>query len=225
MTPAAQHAMKSWEPRRALSLSQARTRTNLVKILRAAFTVGAAASAGVLLGYVVSHSINQATFNAPQPAAGVTMLNPRFTGRDGAGVPYAIVADTARRRLGVTEIIDLRRPVMEDANGGVVRSRDGVFDRSTQTLELVGDVQLADAGGYLFVSERATMFVEDNRVEGATPLIGTGPIGELRADTYEVLDGGDRVILRGNVWTRIVSEDEFGDLSEERGPPPPEKAQ
>ena len=208
MTLSQTHSLAGWEPRRAVSLSQARARTSLVRILRAGFTIGAAIAAGVLIGFVVAHSVNQIGFNAPAPAVGVTMLNPRFTGRDSTGVPYVIVADTARRRVGIEEIIDLRRPVIEDADGGVVRAREGVFDRSTQTLDLVGSVQLADAGGYVFSSDRARMFVETNRVEGATPLIGSGPIGELRADTYEVLNNGDLVVLRGNVWTRITTADD-----------------
>jgi hypothetical protein len=31
-----------------------------------------------------------------------------------------------------------------------------------------------------------------------------GPIGEARADSYEVVDDGNRIVLKGNVWTKFV---------------------
>ena len=29
-------------------------------------------------------------------------------------------------------------------------------------------------------------------------------IGEVRADSYEVLDDGDRIVLKGKVWTKFM---------------------
>ena len=36
-------------------------------------------------------------------------------------------------------------------------------------------------------------------MQGLEPLNGNGPLGDVRADSYEIEDEGDRVIFRGNV--------------------------
>ena len=106
------------------------------------------------------------------------------------------------------QAVDLESPVLEDSMGTVVSAADGVYDRAARTLLLNGDVELLDASGYRFTSESATMYVQDNRIEGDTPLTGGGPLGEVRADTYKLENGGQKVILIGNVWTRIIPQDE-----------------
>ena len=196
-----------WEPRRVITLGQARRHSGLVVVLRLAFTIGAAVSAGSLFGPLISHAI--ASFNqvAPPPAAGVTMINPRFNGRDANDQPFVITAATAKQRRGEKQVVDLDSPVLEDGLGTVVSAASGVYNRPDQALELTGDVELLDVNGYKFSTEAATMHVQENRIEGGAPLKGSGPLGEVRADSYEVVDNGNRIILRGNVWTRIVPEE------------------
>ena len=202
---AAHHSMDMWGPRRATSLKEARARTALVHIIRLLFTIGAMLSAGVLIGYLINHSINGgADAQKSVGTVAATMLNPRFEGRDAQDQPYTLTADTARRRRENISLVDLVNPHLEDAASSTVQAREGVWNDKTKVLDLVGDVVMTDAAGYTFTAERTRMFVEENRVEGQTPLNGIGPIGEVRADSYEVLDGGDRLLLKGNVWTRFV---------------------
>jgi lipopolysaccharide export system protein LptC len=206
---AGERAMDMWEPRRMASLAQARRRTDMVMLLRMVFASGAVIAAGTLVGFVAAHG-----FGALGPSysaasgVGVTMLNPRFDGRDANGAPYVIVADTARRRREDVNLIDLVNPRLSGDTETEVVARQGLFNREAQVLDLVGDVVMSDASGYVFTTASARMLVQENRIEGATPLEGSGPLGEVRGDTYEVLDGGSRIILRGNVWSRIVPEDE-----------------
>jgi lipopolysaccharide export system protein LptC len=205
MTLAAHHSMDMWGPRRATSLKEARARTALVHIIRLLFTIGAMLSAGVLIGYLINHSLNGGT--ETQKSVGTvaaTMLNPRFEGRDAHDQPYTLTADTARRRRENISLVDLVNPHLEDAASTAVQAREGVWNDKTKVLDLVGDVVMTDAAGYTFTADRTRMYVEENRVEGQTPLNGVGPIGEVRADSYEVLDNGDRLLLKGNVWTRFV---------------------
>ncbi len=60
-------------------------------------------------------------------------------------------------------------------------------------------VQVRDREGYEFASSAARIFVQEGRVQGIEPLSGNGPLGDVRADSYEIEDEGDRVIFRGNV--------------------------
>ena len=115
-----------------------------------------------------------------------------------------LTAETARRRRENVGMIDLVNPRLEDATSTAVQAREGVWDDNLKVLDLVGDVVMTDAAGYTFTADRTRMFVEESRVEGQTPLYGVGPFGEVRADLYEVLDDGDRIVLTGKVWTKFV---------------------
>tara|TARA_Y100000052_G_scaffold791_1_gene667 strand:+ start:7683 stop:8222 length:540 start_codon:yes stop_codon:yes gene_type:complete len=168
------------------------------------FTSAAAISAGVLIGslaYSVISGGNSAT--AVQSAQVVTMKNPRFTGRNATGQPYVITADEAQRNGANPSLIELKNPALDDGLNGTVRAPRGMFDQDAQYLELFEEVVLTDASGNRFETTHARMYVRENRIVGLQPLDGVGPLGKIRADSYEIQDGGDVVIFRGNVWTEI----------------------
>jgi lipopolysaccharide export system protein LptC len=196
--------MDLWGPRRATSLKDARRRTGFVQIIRFIFVVGAAVSAGFLLGPVVRSAFTTVRPATMLPSMTVTILNPRFEGRDANGKPYVLTADSARRNRENASLVDLVNPRLEDETSTSVEAKEGVFDRTAQVLDLVGDVVMTDAAGYTFSTDRSRMFMKENRVVSDTGLTGFGPIGEVRADAYEVLDGGERIILTGNVWSKFV---------------------
>ena len=204
------HSMDLWGPRRATSLKEARRRTALVHILRLIFTIGAVLSAGILVGTVINSSLVPAPVTGPTSGLSVTVLAPRFEGFDSSDRPYSLTAETARRRREDVSLIDLVSPRLEDAASSVVQAREGVWNAETEILDLVGDVVMTDAAGYTFTSQRTRMYVKYNRVEGQTPLNGVGPIGEIRADEYEVLEDGNRIILKGNVWTKFTPKRKRG---------------
>ena len=201
-------SMDLWRPRRAVSLRGARFHTGLIHILRLLFTVAAMVSAGFLIGPVIDHSLHSTRPVSNPGVSSVTMLGPRFTGRDANDKPFVITADTARRRPEQPSLIDLTNPRMEDEAASNVVAKTGVYDETREVLDFAGDVVMTDATGYVFNSETARMFVRENRVEGQTRLTGTGPMGELKADTYKVLENGKRIVLTGNVWTKIIVDDQ-----------------
>ena len=196
-----------WVPSRRLSLRQARSRSDLVRLLRMLFVSGATISAGVLIGSlaasVISGTDHRVDFSSTQI---VTMQNPRFTGRDADGKPYVITADTAQRNGANASLIELANPALDDGLNGTVFAPSGMFDQDAQILELFEEVVMTDAGGNRFVTSHARMFVQENRIVGLQPLEGDGPIGKIRADSYEIRDGGELVIFTGNVWTEIQPE-------------------
>ncbi|MBI1359299.1 MAG: hypothetical protein GC155_03345 [Alphaproteobacteria bacterium] len=204
MIHAAHHSMDLWGPRRATSLKEARRRTALVHIIRLLFTCAAVVSAGFLLGPVIEKAFAPGSRPITGPTLNVTMLNPRFEGADANGRPFVITADTARRRRENVSMIDLVNPQMQDEASTNVKAREGVYDRDAQVLDLVGDVVMTDVAGYTFTADKTRMYIRENRVEGKTPLHGFGPLGEVTADSYEVADDGDRIVLTGHVWSKII---------------------
>lgn len=205
MTPAAHHSMDIWGPRHATSLRDARRRTALVYIIRLLFTVGAVLAAGLLIGPAIQHTISAANpkFSSAVPD---TMIGARFADVDSNGKPYVVTADTARQRPDKRDLVDLVNPRLEDAASSSVQAKTGVYDREAQTLDLAGDVVMSDAGGYRFTADATRMYLKDNRVEGKTQLYGVGPIGEVKADSYEVLHNGATIVLRGNIWTKFSAK-------------------
>lgn len=208
MSPAAlSHAtMDLWGPRRATSLKEARQRTALVHILRLLFTIGAVLSAGWLVGTVIESSFRERHAEPGAAGLSVTVHGPRFEGFDDNDRPYSLTALTAQRQRDNVALIDLVNPHLKDAASSTVQARQGVWNAELEVLDLEGDVVMTDAGGYTFTSQKARMFVKENRVEGQEPLTGFGPIGEVRADAYEVYDNGERIVLKGNVWTKFTAK-------------------
>ncbi len=205
--------MDLWEPRRVTTLTQARFRSSLVGLLRMLFMAGIAISAGWLIGPVIVHGFTSGNVQHADPVSGVTMINPRFSGRDDNGNTYILTAGTAKRRLDELEVVDLQLPVLEDGIGGMVEAKTGVYDRGNQMLTLEGDVHLVDASGNELLSQHALVYIAENRIVGETPLKGWGDFGEFRADKYEIIDGGKEILLTGNVWTRLQDENSTNNSS------------
>ena len=193
-----------WAPTRQMTLEQARKRSAFVKQLRILFMACAAISIGLLAGHVLQSAMQSSgstiTIEADEV---VTMVNPRFSGRDSAGSAYVITADRARQREMLQGAVDLIKPVMMDAMGSVVRAPTGMYNREAGILELYDDVVIVDPAGYTFTTASARIYVSEGRVEGLSPLEGKGPLGDIRSDTYEILEDGNRAVFSGNVRTVI----------------------
>lgn len=199
----AQHTdmMAQWAPQRQMTLAQARRRSSFVGILRMVFVAGAAISAGVIMGPMAASTLSGGGQQLDQLASDevVTMVNARFTGRNIAGEAYVITAEAAQRRRADPSIINLTNPRLVDDQGTEVSAPVGVFYQNAEYLDLFEAVQVRDREGYEFASTAARIFVQEGRVQGIEPLSGNGPLGDVRADSYEIEDEGDRVIFRGNV--------------------------
>lgn len=201
-------AMDHWAPRRQLTLAQARARTRMVKFLRFALVSAATITIGVFFGYLAGNAYLRASSagEALPSDEMVVMVNPRFTGRDASGDIYTITADSAERRRANDNLVDLVNPKLTDANQGIVQAPRGLFDRETETLELFDAVEVADQEGYTFRSSHARVFMSTGRVEGLEPLTGTGPIGDVLSDSYELNNEDDSVTFISRVQTVIYPD-------------------
>ena len=204
------NAMDGWTPRRQLSLAQARARTQHVKAMRLGLVAAAVTLFGIFLGFILYSAVGSAAENSTvlNSEQTVAMLSPRFTGRDGAGNLYAITSETAQQRRENESLIDLVRPKFVDAFGREVTAPRGLYNRAEETIDLFDDVFLVDAEGYVFNSTHARMFPKSGHVLGVEPLDGTGPLGDIRSDRYELDRDTDIVTFIGNVVTDIYEEND-----------------
>lgn len=197
-----QHASK-FEPRRVLSLHQAKRRSRLTLRMRRAFAfvMGTIVFTVVALGVMNSLRVDRA-FAISGPAAGesVRMINPRFTGRDAHGAPYVIVADAAIRRQSDPARMVLEKPELSvTTDGGVsllVTAHQGVYDRSREILDLSGLVRLSSNGGYVFETEEARIYVNAGIAEGQTPVTGVGPMGSIVAGAFTIFQDQRKLVFR-----------------------------
>ena len=201
-------AMEEWTPHRQLSLAQARQRTQTVRYMRFALVAAAIITLGIFLGFMARNAYDRALGNSVAITGDqtVAMVNPRFTGRDGSGQLYIITAETAQQRRENEQLIDLVNPKLVDSFGGEVTAPRGLYDRANETLDLYEDVLLVDAEGYVFNSIHAQVFPQTGRVIGVEPLDGTGPLGDIRSDSYELDRDSGIVTFVGRVKTVIFDE-------------------
>ena len=146
-----------WEPKRLTSLADARDRVILIKRLRVAMIVLAAVALAALLISAVVMSIDRES-RRPQKFEAediVRMVNPRFSGRTAKGEPYQVLAQSAMRRKGDPNIIDLVAPIMKDLDGSTLSSATGIYNTETKIIELTGKVKFLDPVKGLSVSTPA----------------------------------------------------------------------
>lgn len=201
----------SWEPRRALALDVARRRTVFVRRLRTGFMTAAAAIVVVLIVQLIFDGRGSGGGETETVSTDSRMVNPRFVGRDDALVPYVVTADAAIRQRGsAPDVTELERPRLDydflDTDASRVLAETGRYDANNRVLDLYSNVNLNTDDGYSFSSQHARIFLREARVVGERPVEGTGPMGSIRADSYEIREGGDLLIFDGNVRMRLVQE-------------------
>ncbi len=141
------------------------------------------------------------TEQAPEEIDTVTMENARFAGVDAQNRSFNVTAARAVQSADDSNHIDLRRPkadiVLASGAKVAVESDAGGLQRDTQILDLIGKVTLTQDQGYEFHTTNARVDLNERTAAGDAPVEGRGPQGEIRAEGFEILDGGARVIFRG----------------------------
>jgi lipopolysaccharide export system protein LptC len=200
-----------WEPRRELSLVQARKRSRLVAVLRRLFTAFAGASfASVFVSmgvFAAQGGFSGADLQEVQP---LRMINPRFTGRSEDGVAYQITADVAARGAEGERFLRLAAPVYRDAAGAAIIAPRGTYDESKEEVRLTDGVVFTDKSGNRFTTPSVRIDAVTGRVFGDHGVVGAGPLGVVRAESYELRQSDRAFVLRGGVR---------GELPEKAKPP------
>lgn len=208
-------SIELWAPLRQLTLKQARQHSWVVFLIRFALILGALASIGAMVYELVQSTFN-ASATSPEAYRSeevITMKNPRITGRSSSGDVFVLTADHATRSTSDFNQVDLKNPKLTDNSGSSVKASSGNYNRETQVIELFDGVEIGnDTSGYILMTSDARILIEDGRVEGFKILEGSGPLGDIRSDSYEVRKGGDEVAFEGNVSITLkpVATDDKG---------------
>lgn len=208
-SPRAGEAM-SWSPRRMVQLDQAFRRSKRVFLLRRLFAAAALVAALGLVAAGLFSALGRTGSTRERLVADDTirMLNPRFTGRSTDGKLFIVTAEEAIRRNAEDSRIELKNPEVGNGVDGQIRARTGVYDLDKRLVALKSGVELEDPQGNLFSTEEAIFRIDDNYARGDKPVKGSGPIGDVSADSFEIIDGGRLIKLRGNVRAIVATDSE-----------------
>lgn len=196
-------------------LQAARRRTKFVKTFKKLLVLAMLLLGGAVGFFIVLSTINPPPAIDPAQVSGqVRMVNPRFTGRDSDGAPYVISALSAERpefATAASTATQLLSPRLDftgqDSPSSTVEAARGTYDEAARTLDLHDGVNFATDNGYRFESEHARVFTDDGRVVGDRMIMGEGPLGSIRAQGFEIGEGGDRVAFLGDVVARLYPDE------------------
>jgi lipopolysaccharide export system protein LptC len=182
-------------------------RSRMIAVFRRLLPLTIAGVIVALAGQVVFSTIAAARGAVKDRTDPIRMINPRFQGREGDGRSFVISAASATRDDKDLRRVTLEKPVItlgvDTPKPTHVTALSGLYIEGEPVIRLTGDVQVDDASGYHFSTELANLDTVKNLVEANSPLAGTGPIGEVKSDSYGVYEDGDRIIFRGRVRARI----------------------
>jgi lipopolysaccharide transport protein LptA len=115
--------------------------------------------------------------------------------------------ETAAAATIATELLAPRLDFTgQDSPSASVEAARGTFDEAARTLDLHDGVSFATDNGYVFESEQARVYVDDGRVVGDRMIMGEGPVGSIRAQGFEISNGGDSVTFSGSVVARLYPD-------------------
>ena len=208
---AAQTSETLWEPRRSLTLTAANRHTRFVVVLRLLLILGAGSVLG-LLAFYMSSGVGTEQIDTGPGGDAVRMTNPKYTGLDGQGVPYALTAEYATRDMENPDAVKLVKPVLtfrraEGAPTSSVTALEGLYDSKAQVMELRADVKVRTDDGYSCDTTHAKIFTADRRVVGDEPILCTGNFGTVEGQRYQIIEDYSRYIFEDNVKAIIYPED------------------
>lgn len=195
-----------WEPKRALTLEAARAHTQRIKVMRYLLIGLSVVLVAVLIWQFLSDRGGFDPIN--DPTESVKMVNPRYSGRTGDGLPFYLTADTAVRRMEDRNTVLLDNPVLEfirDAGveSSAVIAKTGSYNDVDKILELNTDVNLETDDGNSCDTSHARIFNVEKRIEGDAPISCTGSFGKVNGQTYEIQDDYKTFVFKDGMVARL----------------------
>jgi lipopolysaccharide export system protein LptC len=132
---------------------------------------------------------------------GARLTNAHYNGVDERGRPYTVTAATAVQRDA--DRVDLTVPnadiTLENGTWLNVKSKQGVYMRKDQQLDLSNDVMLYRDDGTTLTTAAATVALKDGAASSQKPTHVEGPFGKLDATGFTTVDKGAALQFWGPV--------------------------
>jgi lipopolysaccharide export system protein LptC len=208
--------------RRERNRARWRRRSRIIGAFRLALPAAIAVISAAFVGWIVFGGIVERIGGGQDSDATGTihMTNARFLGQDEQGRSYVLSAAGAARDSANPMRITLDRPAMTFDAAGTnptgISADTGVYREDTRILMLTGHVKLHDLQGDDIATNQAIVDTVKGVVAGRTQVAGRGPTGAIQADSYTVMDRGQRLVFQGRVHSQLNSHG--GQFTLERAP-------
>ena len=148
----------------------------------------------------------------------ITMAAPKLSGYTNDGRKYELVAHSAAQDVTKPSLIELNqiKARIETGDEGAmnISAKNGLFDRSSGMLTLTRDVTLKSTGGFEMYLDDAVINTGTSDVVSDKPVRVISQQTTLRADRFELSNGGEVINFIGGVVMNIPSS-----VVEENQPP------
>jgi lipopolysaccharide export system protein LptC len=193
--------------RRARDMRRWRRRSLIVAVFRSLLPLAILGIALVFGGWVLFGGLFTSGAGRSAGPSSIHMTNARFLGRDAQGHAYVLTAIEAARDNVDFQKITLTQPTLAMDSDGQKPTRlsadRGVYREDNRILLLNGHVSVRDSQGDSFVTDQAIVDTVNGAVAGKSPIVGQGPSGSIRADSYAIYDRGQRLVFQGKVHSRL----------------------
>lgn len=199
-----------WEPKRALTLEAAHEHTRRIKILRYILIGISAALVAVLVWQFVSDR-GPGTFEENDPTESVKMVNPRYSGRTGDGLPFYLIADTAIRQMKDRNTVRLANPILEfvrdeNVETSSVIAKTGAYNDMDKILELRTDVNLETDDGNSCDTTHARIFNVEKRIVGDEAISCLGAFGTVNGNSFAIEDNYRTFIFKDGMTANLKQD-------------------
>jgi len=183
--------------------------TRRIKVLRYILLFISVAIVGVIIWQFLSDQGGYEPVN--DPSESVRMVNPRYSGRTGDGLPFYLIADTAVRRRNDLNTVLLDRPILdfirdEGVGESTVIAKTGSYNDMTKILELETDVNLETDDGNICDTTHARIFNVEKRIEGDKAIQCIGEFGTVTGQTYAIEDAYRTFIFKDGMTADLKNE-------------------
>lgn len=138
----------------------------------------------------------------------IHMTNPRYVGTDSGNRLFSVEATTGRQEDASSPRIrlsDIRAQMeLQPGNPAFVHARTGIYRMKDSTLSLIGGVSLRSAAGYQLEMDGAEIDLKAHKAVGSGNIRGASEVGQLQANTMEILVDTQEGVFEGGVKMSLV---------------------
>ncbi len=131
----------------------------------------------------------------------LAMINARYRGMDKQHRQFSVRAESTSQNGQLDAVYELDKPeadiIMADGTWLALSSNYGFYDRSSQQLDLLDQVNLYHDAGHEFKTHTASISLKDNSASGSSPIQGQSPLGRLTAEGFKIIQQGDIIQFKG----------------------------
>ena len=204
-------ARRDWTARTRDTALNALRYSRFVSVMKRTLPIAAGAIIAIVLIFALlprqSDKVSLAYESMGRIENDLAMLKPRLTGSDQSGNPFVITADAAIQQGANTRKVLLKKveaDVTLDKNRWMnAEATQGYVDMEKSALTLTGGISIYSDDGYELHTAHANVDLKKGIFKGPNEVTGQGPMGTLRADTFELDRLTKRITLRGHVRMTI----------------------